>query len=76
LRITDPNEDADDASFSQGGGRPQPSSGTASIMSELKKTSTVTTREPDEGAPVPKAKAKIDGSRLREMLANINTERD
>ncbi len=79
LRITDPGEDSDDASFNQGGGRPQPSSGTASIINGLKKTSTVTddsAREPDQGVTVGKVRGKVDGSKLREMLANINTERD
>ena len=83
LRITDPGEDAQESSFSQGGGRPQPSSGTANILNGLKKTSTVVdsstgeiTREPDEGIAVPKVRGKVDGSRIREMLANINSERD
>jgi len=83
LRITDPGEDGQEASFSQGGGRPQPSSGTASILNGLKKTSTVVdsstgeiTREPDEGITVPKVRGKVDGSRIREMLANINSEKD
>jgi hypothetical protein len=83
LRITDPGEDAQESSFSQGGGRPQASSGTASILNGLKKTSTVVdsstgeiTREPDEGIAVPKVRGKVDGSRIREMLANINAEKD
>jgi KaiC/GvpD/RAD55 family RecA-like ATPase len=83
LRITDPGEDAQESSFSQGGGRPQPSSGTANILNGLKKTSTVVdsstgeiAREPDEGIAVPKVRGKVDGSRIREMLANINAEKD
>ncbi len=83
LRITDPGEDSQESSFSQGGGRPQASSGTASILNGLKKTSTVVdsstgeiTREPDEGIAVPKVRGKVDGSRIREMLANINAEKD
>jgi KaiC/GvpD/RAD55 family RecA-like ATPase len=79
LRITDPGEDGDESSFSQGGGRPQPSSGTASILDNLKKSSTVIDkedREPSEGVTAGKIKGKLDGSRIREMLANINSERD
>lgn len=83
LRITDPGEDGQESSFSQGGGRPQPSSGSASILNGLKKTSTVVdnstgeiTREPDEGLAVPKVRGKVDGSKIREMLANINAEKD
>lgn len=83
LRITDPGEDNDGSqtSFNQGGGRGP--SGTSSILDGLKKTSTVIdsttgeiTREPDEGLAVPKVRGKVDGSRIREMLANINTEKD
>ncbi len=80
LRITDPGEDGQEASFSQGGGRPQPSTGTSSILDGLKKTSTVVAtneaREPDEGLAVPKIRAKTDTSRIRDMLANLNSEKD
>jgi hypothetical protein len=77
LRITDAGEEGQEASFSQGGGRPQASSGTSSILDGLKKTSTVVdNREPDEGIAVGKVRGKLDGSRVREMLANINSERD
>jgi hypothetical protein len=33
-------------------------------------------REPDEGVAVAKVRGKVDGSRIREMLANINSEKD
>jgi KaiC/GvpD/RAD55 family RecA-like ATPase len=74
LRITDPNEEEDTSSL-----RDQKSTSTSSsIMDSIKKTSTVSSQErlPDEGAAVPKVKAKVDGGKLREMLANINSERD
>jgi KaiC/GvpD/RAD55 family RecA-like ATPase len=74
LRITDPNEEEDTSSL-----RDQKSTSTSSsIMDSIKKTSTVSGQErlPDEGAAVPKVKAKVDGGKLREMLANINSERD
>jgi hypothetical protein len=82
LRITDAGEDNDGSqtSFNQGGGRG--SSGTSSILDGLKKTSTMIDnstgeiREPDDGIPVAKVRGKVDGSRIREMLANINTEKD
>jgi len=79
LRITDPGEEGEESSFSQGGGRAKPASASASIISGLKKTSTVIDaeeREPNEGIAVGKVRAKTDSSRIREMLANINSERD
>jgi hypothetical protein len=81
LRITDAGEDEqDNSSFNQQ--RNGSSSGTASILNGLKKTSTMIDnstgeiREPDEGVAVGKVRGKVDGSKIREMLANINTERD
>jgi hypothetical protein len=83
LRITDPGEEEDGSqtSFSQGGGRG--ATGTSSILSGLKKTSTVIdsstgeiAREPDDGLAAPKIRGKADSSRIRDMLANINSERD
>jgi hypothetical protein len=81
LRITDPGEEGDtpQASFGQGGGR-APSTGASSILDGLKKTSTVMSneeaREPDDGIAVGKVRAKTDTSRIRDMLANLNSERD
>jgi KaiC/GvpD/RAD55 family RecA-like ATPase len=83
LRITDPGEEEDGSqtSFSQGGGRS--SSGASNILNGLKKTSTVIdsstgeiNREPDDGLAAPKIRGKADSSRIRDMLANINSERD
>jgi len=81
LRITDPGEEGDSpqSSFNQGGGRPA-QSGASSILDGLKKTSTVSAsdeaREPDDGIAVGKIRAKTDTSRIRDMLANLNSERD
>ena len=83
LRITDPGEEEDgsQSSFSSGGGRGP--SGTSSILDGLKKTSTVSDgtseggiRSPDEGVAAPKIRGKADSSRIRDMLANINSEKD
>jgi hypothetical protein len=76
LRITDPNEEEDSSSLRDQ--RHSSSGNSASIMDSLKKTSTVTSsdREPDQGATVGKVRGKVDGGKLREMLANINSERD
>jgi hypothetical protein len=75
LRITDAGEEESQGSFSQ----PKANS---SIYDGLKKTSTVVDsstgeiREPDQGVSVGKVRGKMDSSRVREMLANINSERD
>jgi replicative DNA helicase len=76
LRITDPNEEEDTSSLRDQ--RHSSSGNSASIIDSLKKTSTVTSsdREPDQGATVGKVRGKVDGGKLREMLANINSERD
>jgi KaiC/GvpD/RAD55 family RecA-like ATPase len=75
LRITDAGEEESQGSFNQ----PKANS---SIYDGLKKTSTVVDsstgeiREPDQGVSVGKVRGKMDSSRVREMLANINSERD
>jgi KaiC/GvpD/RAD55 family RecA-like ATPase len=81
LRITDPGEEGQESSL----GQQKSSSGSSSIYDGLKKTSTMVAagdisqggvRAPDEGIAVGKVRGKVEGSRIREMLANINSERD
>jgi hypothetical protein len=78
LRITDAGEEGEESSFNQ----QNRSGGGSSIFNGLKKTSTVVDsntgeiRDPDEGVAVPKVRAKADSSRIREMLANMNSEKD
>jgi hypothetical protein len=81
LRITDPGEEGQESSL----GQQKSSSGSSSIYDGLKKTSTMVAagdisqggvRAPDEGVAVGKVRGKVEGSRIREMLANINSERD
>jgi KaiC/GvpD/RAD55 family RecA-like ATPase len=83
LRITDLGEDAEETFNQQ-----RSNSTTSTIMEKFKKTSTV--KEPDvdkdtgeirnpdpsEGRPVGKIKAITDSSKIRAMLANINSEKD
>jgi hypothetical protein len=81
LRITDPGEEEGESSFNSSRGQGNTSAST-SILNGLKKTSTMIdaatgeVREPDEGVAVAKVRGKVDGSRIREMLANINSEKD
>jgi archaellum biogenesis ATPase FlaH len=78
LRITDAGEEGEESSFNQ----QNRSGGGNSIFNGLKKTSTVIDsntgeiRDPDEGVGVPKVRAKADSSRIREMLASMNSEKD
>jgi len=78
LRITDAGEEGEESSFNQ----QNRSGGGSSIFNGLKKTSTVVDsgtgeiRDPDEGLAVPKVRAKADSSRIREMLASMNSEKD
>lgn len=85
LRITDLDEDDSQPSFSQ-----QKQSGTANIVNQFKKTSTVTSSretidketgeirsvDPAEGSAAPKIRASVDSARIRELLSNMNTEKD
>jgi len=87
LRITDLGEDGDSqSSYSPG---PKPQTNGSGIYSNLKRTSsvsTVTSVDPDtgeitevdptQGSSAPKVKADVGGSKLRAMLANLNSERD
>jgi hypothetical protein len=87
LRITDLGEDGDTASFSQGGGQGNTSGG-SSMIQGLKRTSTVTTSSSDSGGwerPTPKEgwslekpvkKASGTAGDIRNMLANLNSEKD
>jgi hypothetical protein len=74
LRITDAGEEE---------GQSQPlGQQRSSILDGLKKTSTMTggtseeAREPGEGITVGKVRGSVDGSKIRAMLANINSEKD
>ena len=82
LRITDLNEDENEPSFNQ-----QRTSATSQIVNNFKKTSTVSTTvdketgeirsvDPAEGASVSKVKGTVGSSKIREMLANLNSEKD
>lgn len=82
LRITDLNEDENEPSFNQ-----QRTSATSQIVNNFKKTSTVNTSvdketgeirsaDPAEGLTVGKVKGSVGGSKIREMLANLNSEKD
>ena len=78
LRVTDLGEDAEPTLLQQKG-----MSTTSNIMQQFKKTSTVKessdaedTRNPNEGVAIKKIKASTESSRIRELLANINAEKD
>ena len=86
LRITDAGDDSDSTSFSQGGG--QGNSGGSSMMQGIKRTSTVSTSSgggqpwerpsPKEGWSLEKSVPKTKGAAgdIRNMLANLNSEKD
>jgi hypothetical protein len=78
LRINDLGEEESEGSFNQ-----QRTSGTANIINQFKKTSTVTdgaetdrSEDPAEGIPVSKVRGSAGSSKIREMLANLNSEKD
>ena len=82
LRISDLGEEEETSFNSQ-----RTSSTTANIVHQFKKTSSVTetvdtetgeirTSDPSQGSSVGKVKATADSSRIRAMLANMNTEKD
>ena len=78
LRVTDLGEDAEPTLLQQKG-----SSTTSNIMQQFKKTSTVKesadaeeNRNPNEGVAIKKIRASTESSRIRELLANINAEKD
>jgi len=83
LRITDLGEEAEE-SFSQ----QRSNSSTSNIMEKFKKTSTVKESEvdletketrnadPTHGTSAPKVKGVVESSRIRAMLANLNSEKD
>jgi KaiC/GvpD/RAD55 family RecA-like ATPase len=79
LRINDLGEE-EESSFNQ----QRANSSTSNIVNQFKKTSTIKEPEPDEnrnvdpavGVPVGKVKATSDSSRIRAMLANLNSEKD
>jgi hypothetical protein len=82
LRITDLDEPEETSFNSQ-----RTSSTTANIVSQFKKTSAVSETvdsatgeirpsDPMQGVSVGKVKATADSSRIRSMLANMNSEKD
>lgn len=82
LRITDLDEPEETSFNSQ-----RTSSTTANIVSQFKKTSAVSetvdsstgeirASDPAQGVSVGKVKATTDSSRIRSMLANMNSEKD
>jgi hypothetical protein len=89
LRITDPGEDNDSMSFSQGGGGSGATAGSSSMMKGFKRTSSVTTSTDDAlvkwERPTPaegwsidkpnKTPLKIAGD-IRTMIANMNSEKE
>jgi archaellum biogenesis ATPase FlaH len=74
LRITDLGEEGDSGQSKPAGG----------VYANLKKTSTMTSSvdpdtgeiDPTQGVNVPKIKADVGGSKLKAMLASLNSERD
>ena len=82
LRISDLDEEEETSFNAQ-----RNSSTTANIVSQFKKTSTVKESvdeetgeirsvDPTQGIAVPKVRATTDSSRIRAMIANLNTEKD
>lgn len=68
LRITDPGEEGQ-TEYSGNAIR------TANIVSSLQRTSTIDgVIDPTTGAEVKKPKAEVEGSKLRQLLNNINTD--
>jgi hypothetical protein len=88
LRISDLGEDDDQSSFNQGGGRPSgPTSNTNSVYAGLKRTSTVSTTtdpetgeirdvDPTQGVNIKQFKSKSSAPAIRNMLSNLNPEKD
>jgi archaellum biogenesis ATPase FlaH len=86
LKINDLGEDEDNRSFSQGGGN-SPSSNTNNIYAGLKRTSTVSTTtdpetgeirdvDPMQGVNIKQFKSKSSAPAIRNMLSNLNPEKD
>ena len=86
LKINDLGEDEDNRSFSQGGGN-SPSSNTSNIYAGLKRTSTVSTTtdpetgeirdvDPTQGVNIKQFKSKSSAPAIRNMLSNLNPEKD
>jgi archaellum biogenesis ATPase FlaH len=84
LRITDLGEDEQEGSFNQ---QKQNNNGSSSVYAGLKRTSTVTTTtdpetgeilevDPTKGANVTKSKHSKGVADIRNILANLNSERD
>lgn len=77
LRITDSGEEAE-TSFNQ----QRSGSSTQNIVNQIKRSSVVNSTNdsrstnPDEGLAAPKVRATTDSSRIREMLASLNSEKD
>ena len=83
LRITDLGEDETQSSFNQ-----QRQTSTANIVNQFKKTSTVSANnvdtatgeirssDPSDGVTVGKVKGASSTGKIREMLANLNSEKD
>jgi hypothetical protein len=84
LRITDLGEDEDNNSYSSNANKP--SNGGGSIYSNFKRTSVVSTAtdpetgeiiDPTQGTNAPKlAKPKSSAPLIRNMLSNLNPEKD
>jgi len=76
LRISDLGEESQ-TSFSQ-----QKTSNTQNIVQQLKRSSVIKetdnsrSEDPTDGIPVPKVKASADSTRIREMIAKLNSEKD
>ena len=83
LRINDLGEDENpEPSFNNGGGKPNPLK-PGSVYTNLKKTSTVIDADtgeiridPTEGINVGKIKGVAGSAKIRDMLANLNSEKD
>jgi hypothetical protein len=83
LRISNLDEDEQESSFSNGGGQGNGNgNGKPGLYAGLKKTSTIIDqdtgeiRDPTEGSSIGKIKGIAGSTKIREMLAGMNSEKD
>jgi hypothetical protein len=69
LKITDLPEDEQESS--QGASR-----GSSSIIDSLKRKNEPPREDPTEGAPVPKIRANVESTKLRDILNKMNTDEE
>jgi hypothetical protein len=69
LKITDLPEDEQESH--NGAGR-----GNSSIIDQIKRKAEVDREDPAEGTSAPKVRAKVESTKLREILNNMNTDEE